>query len=76
MVENVPVAAVGDSAERTLVLLTRPCPTAKIPQIAGRTYVQPSRAIPVNKFDYTWPDGLQDAYDLGRRDGDAFLARQ
>jgi hypothetical protein len=37
-------------------------------------YVQPSRPVPVASWDYTDPDGLQAAFDLGRRDGEAFAA--
>ena len=28
---------------------------------------------PVSAWDYTSPEGIQFAYDLGRRDGEAFL---
>jgi hypothetical protein len=35
-------------------------------------FAQPSRPIPVAKWDYTRPDLLQETYDLGRRDGERF----
>ena len=57
--------------EMTLVMLTRRYPA--LPVIPGRTYVQPSTTIPVSAWDYTNADGLQVAYDLGRRDGEAFV---
>ena len=59
-------------ARSTLVLLTRPYPEAAIPHAPGRTYVQPSRPTPVAKWDYTSPRLIQETYDLGRRDGEAF----
>lgn len=62
--DNVPVDAVGDGL--TLVLLTRPFKHAPVhPQ---RAYVQPSKQIPVSAWDYTDPDGLVAAFELGRRD--------
>ncbi len=83
LVDNVPVAALeAGSAGRpdstpetsTLVLLTRPYPVERLPRVAGRTYVQPSREVPVSKWDYTNPDGLQQAWDLGRDDAEDFIA--
>lgn len=71
VVENVPVGAV-DVGMRTLVLLTRPY--TRLPQRPDRLYVEPSRPIPISKFDYTNPQGLQVAYDQGRRDADLFVA--
>ena len=75
VVENVPVAALGEGARSILILLTRTYPPERLPTIPGRLYVQPSRALPISKFDYTWPEGLDDAWDLGVRDGEAFVAR-
>jgi predicted acylesterase/phospholipase RssA len=74
LVDNVPVDAVT-GARSTLVLLTRPFPEAAIPDVPGRTYVQPSRPAPVAKWDYTSPGKVQETYDLGRRDGEAFARR-
>ena len=71
VVDNVPVCALDGAPGVTLVLLTRRYPA--LPDVPGRTYVQPSRKIPVSAWDYTNADGLQVAYDLGRRDGEAFL---
>jgi predicted acylesterase/phospholipase RssA len=71
LVDNVPVEAVSDS-ESTLVLLTRQYNENEIPDVPGRTYVQPSEPTPVAKWDYTSPQLLQETYDLGRRDGEAF----
>jgi hypothetical protein len=58
-----------------LVLLTRPFSRESLPRREGVTYVQPSRAVPVAKWDYTSPDRVREAYDLGREDGARF-ARQ
>jgi predicted acylesterase/phospholipase RssA len=71
VVDNVPVCALDGAPGMTLVLLTRRYPA--LPDIPDRTYVQPSTDIPVSAWDYTNADGLQVAYDLGRRDGEAFL---
>jgi predicted acylesterase/phospholipase RssA len=71
--DNVPVDAFGDAAGRTLVLLTRRYP--RLPVHPARTYVQPSMPVPVSSWDYTNPAGLQAGYDLGRRDGEAFVRR-
>lgn len=75
LVDNVPVEpllSVEAAGGRTLVLLTRLYKNP--PQIAGRTYVQPSRPIDVGQFDITNPEGIRNAFELGLRDGDAFAA--
>jgi len=73
LVDNVPIAPlipIEASGGRTLVLLTRVY--RRIPEIAGRIYVQPSRPIRVKQFDLTNPEGIRDAYELGLIDGAAF----
>lgn len=75
VVENVPVAAVAHDSESILVLLSRVYGPGRLPEHPGRMYVQPSRKLPISKFDYTWPEGLDEAWDLGVRDGEAFLER-
>lgn len=72
LVNNVPADHASQHGGRTLVLLTRQF--ARVPQVAGHTYVQPSGVIPVGAWDYTNRAALQSTYDLGRRDGDAFCA--
>jgi hypothetical protein len=75
LVDNVPVEPLIDverSGGRTLVLLTRQY--RNVPDIAGRTYVQPSQKLPVRQFDITNPDGIRFAYQLGRADGARFAA--
>ncbi|MFH1136822.1 MAG: patatin-like phospholipase family protein [Pseudomonadota bacterium] len=72
LVDNVPVAVLEPDASPALVLLTRRFPEKSIPKVPGRRYVQPSTPIAASKWDYTDPQGLQRAFDLGRRDGEAF----
>ena len=72
-VDNVPVEPLGEieaAGGRTLVLLTRRY--RAVPAIRGRTYVQPSRPIPVGQFDITNPAGVRAAYELGHEDGERF----
>jgi len=71
-VDPVPTLALGDAPGRTLVLLTARYPRHRIPTTADTTYVQPSAEIPISTWDYANPDGLQAAYDLGRRDAEVF----
>ena len=72
LVDNVPVYALGEDGGGTLVMLTRGYPTHSIPDVPGRVYVQPSVPVAITKWDYTSPQGVQDAYDAGRRDGERF----
>ena len=70
LVSNVPTECTAGAGARTLVLLTRKFPS--LPEVPGRTYVQPSRPIPVGAWDYTNRSTLQATFDLGQRDGEAF----
>lgn len=70
VIDNVPVCALSQAPGQVLVMLSRRY--ERVPVVPGRTYVQPSAPMPINAWDYTSPDGLQQAYDLGRRDGEAF----
>lgn len=70
--DNVPAAAVEADDGPTLVLLTRRY--RRLPRHPGRVYVQPSAPVSVGAWDYTDARGIQAAFDLGRRDGDAFAA--
>lgn len=74
LVDNVPVEPLQEieaAGGRTLVLLTRRYRT--LPSCANRLYVQPSERIAVSQFDITDPDGIRRAFELGCRDGEAFL---
>ena len=72
LIENVPADFVGP-ARSTLVMLSRHCDRDELPNHPRRTYVAPSRPIPIEKWDYTSPVLVDQTYDLGRRDGEAFL---
>ncbi len=74
LVDNVPVKALRPGDDPALILLTRRYPAAKLRGHGGRTYIQPSRSITVSKWDYTDPQGLEDAFNLGMEDGKRFLA--
>ena len=68
------MAALAPGAARTLVLLTRRYDPALLPDTAGRTYVQPSSPLPIEKWDYTDAARLRETLEFGRRDGESFLA--
>jgi hypothetical protein len=76
LTDNVPVIPLGSieaAGGRSLVLLTRRY--RNLPDLPGRTYVQPSRRIGVRQFDLTNPGGIRAAYELGLRDGADFARR-
>ena len=58
---------------RTLILLTREYD--EVPEIDGRLYVWPSRETPADKIDFTDPGKLRRTWEIGERDGRAFLER-
>jgi len=71
LIENIPVRLADDQPGETLVLLSRKY-QRKLPEANGVTWVQPSKLIKIDKFDYANPDGLQETFDLGLGDGQAF----
>ena len=71
IIDNVPAHLADGRQGLTLVLLSKRYKSA-LPQSMVRTYVQPSKQITIDKFDYANPEGLQETYDLGFRDGMAF----
>lgn len=71
MIDNVPVHGLSHETGEILVLLTRPY--KKLPQIEKRTYIQPSRKVDVDSWDYTSPNKVQSTYDLGCQDALTFL---
>ncbi len=77
LVDNVPVDALDATPGNVLVLVTRlyPRPRRFVTHTQGqrRLYVQPSRRVPISSWDYTRPEAMTHAYDLGRRDGEGFL---
>jgi len=76
LIGNVPEQALKNTNGNILYLLTRRYSEDSLPRIPGRTYVQPSRPVGISKWDYTNPTGIQDTYDLGRRDGRAWIESQ
>ena len=77
LVDNVPVDALDPTPGNVLVLVTRlyPRPRRFVIETSGqrRLYLQPSQRVPISSWDYTRPEAMTHAYDLGRRDADAFL---
>ncbi|MGB3798012.1 MAG: patatin-like phospholipase family protein, partial [Alteraurantiacibacter sp.] len=62
------------SQGETLVLLTsryRQCP-----EVAGRTYVQPSREVAADKIDFTDASKVTRTWDQGAHDGETWLAER
>ncbi len=71
MIDNVPAFLADERSGETLVLLSKRY-KVELPRIPGRTYVQPSAPIRMDKFDYANPEGLQEVYELGTADGRAY----
>lgn len=72
LLDNAP-AEHAAPARSTLVLLSRRYGEEKLPSVEGRTYIEPSQDIPIQKWDYTSPDLIQETFELGRHDGERFL---
>ncbi|MBN3808727.1 patatin-like phospholipase family protein [Paraburkholderia sp. Ac-20347] len=88
MVDNVPVGALDDTPGRVLVMVTRLYPRPQMFVVKHRTggdggepgeqlrlYVQPTAKVPISSWDYTSPQQMQHAWNLGAEDGERFLAR-
>ncbi|WP_027815891.1 patatin-like phospholipase family protein [Paraburkholderia bannensis] len=84
MVDNVPVGALDDTPGRVLVMVTRLYPRPQTFVVKHRTqaggeqqrlYIQPSAKVPISSWDYTSPQQMQHAYNLGYEDGQRFLER-
>lgn len=58
---------------RTLVLLTRDYDD--LPRAEGRSFAAPSKETPADKIDFSDPRKIDRTWDLGERDGRAFLGR-
>ncbi|MER0239393.1 patatin-like phospholipase family protein [Fulvimarina sp. MAC8] len=61
-----------NDAGRTLILLTRRF--RNLPQTERRLYVQPSKAVPADKIDFTDRQKLHDTWEAGKDDARKFLA--
>lgn len=73
LIDNVPIAALKPHEFPALVLLTRRYPPHLLKGHKDRIYLQPSRPVPVGKWEYNSPQAFQDAFDLGRRDAEALI---
>ncbi|MEM7434392.1 MAG: patatin-like phospholipase family protein [Myxococcota bacterium] len=71
LIDNVPTLLAEDQPGETLVLMSQRYET-KLPVRPSTTYVQPSRTITIDKFDYANPEGLQATFELGVEDGVRF----
>ena len=73
LIDDVPTLLAEEEPGETLVILSRRYECA-LPHKPGTTYVQPSEPVPIDKFDYANPKGLQDTFDLGYTDGVEFAS--
>lgn len=69
LIDGVPVEHVADRGP-TLVLLSRH--DDRMRAHPGATALRPSAPVPIALWDYASPQRVQDTFDLGRRDGEAF----
>lgn len=77
LVDNPPIekfSRIEQAGGRTLVLATRA--SKDLPEAAGRTVVGPSVPIVASRFAVTDAEAIRAAYELGVRDGEAFVARR
>ena len=56
----------------TLILLTKQF--RNLPEVEGRTYVQPSAPVEADKIDFTERSKIEETWALGERDAKAWLA--
>ncbi len=76
MVDNAP-AFVADGVPgiaRNLVLLTRPYPAASVGWQGTRLYLCPTEPVPINRWDYTSLQRVEETIALGRRDAERHAA--
>ncbi|MFW2386998.1 MAG: patatin-like phospholipase family protein [Polyangiales bacterium] len=71
LIENIPVRLAENEPGETLVLLSRKY-ERPLPSKERVTWVQPSKPIKIDKFDYANPDGLQETFEIGIDDGRRF----
>jgi len=75
LIESIPVRLAENEPGQTLVLLSQKY-DRELPSTKRVIWVQPSQPIKIDKFDYANPDGLQETFDLGIADGQAFGRRR
>ena len=74
IVDNAP-AALADAIHgvtRNVVLLTRPYPRHVLGRQGRRFYLAPAQPVPIERWDYTRPDLLDDTIAMGERDAALF----
>jgi predicted acylesterase/phospholipase RssA len=74
VIDNVP-AFLADEVEgikRNLVLLTRPYPQAVIGRQGRRLYIAPREPLPIERWDFTRPDLLEETVAIGERDASGY----
>jgi predicted acylesterase/phospholipase RssA len=70
VVDNVP-AFLADEVQgirRNLVMLTRPYPPGVVGRQGSRLYIAPREALPIERWDFTRPDLLEETIAIGERD--------
>ncbi|HEY8379463.1 MAG TPA: patatin-like phospholipase family protein [Nannocystis sp.] len=74
LVDPVPVRALSPAARTgpVLVLLNRP--TTQPTLVGNVRYFAPAAPVPIHKWDYASPHRVRQAFDMGRRDGEAARA--
>ncbi|MEX1367856.1 MAG: patatin-like phospholipase family protein [Nannocystaceae bacterium] len=70
LVDNAPASAAEQvrGVRKNLVLLTRPYAASCIGEQGSRLYVAPTRRVPVEVWDYTRPELIDQTIQLGERD--------
>ncbi|MCX4243041.1 patatin-like phospholipase family protein [Paraliomyxa miuraensis] len=70
LVDNAPASAAEhvDGIRRSLVLLTRPYPASCLGEHGTRLYVAPTRKVPVEVWDYTRPELIDQTIEMGERE--------
>lgn len=75
VIDNVPVSALTGEHWPAIILLTRLYEKTTFPDAEKRLYIQPSKELGISKWDYTNPEGLQKAYELGKKDCMVYLSK-
>jgi len=74
LTESIPLSGLPREPGRTLVLLTGNAITRKSsPDVV---YAAPSERLQISSWDYTDPKQVENVYELGKKDGHAFVPRR
>lgn len=76
LVDNAPAFAVESvpGVVRTVVLLTRPYPDGVAGHRGTRLYVAPTAPVPIERWDYTHPELVEDTIAMGEREANVHAA--